>query len=134
MNFNELYIGQSHSITRTFSQKEVSDFSTLSLDTNPLHTDPSYASNSIFKQPIVPGFLTASLFSAIIGTKMPGCGSIYLNQSLSFKRPVYPDEAVTATVAVKELHAEKKHVLLETLCHDQEGNLLIEGMALVKMP
>lgn len=133
MQFKDLYIGQSYSETRIFTHEEIAVFSQLSHDTNPLHTDPEYAQKSLFGQTIVPGFLTASLFSAIIGTQMPGNGTIYLNQNLSFVRPVYPMQEVVATVTVKELYSEKRRALLETLCTDRDGNRLIEGSALVKI-
>lgn len=133
MHFDDLFIGQSYSITRIFTPEEIAVFSQLSHDTNPLHTDPEYATKSIFGQTIVPGFLTASVFSAIIGTQMPGKGTIYLNQNLSFIKPVYPMQEVVATVTVKDLYAEKKRALLETICTDRSGNILIEGSALVKI-
>ena len=119
---------------RTFSQEEVRTFATLSLDTNPLHTDPEYAASSRFGRLIVPGFLSASLFSAIIGTRFPGMGSIYLSQNMRFIHPVFPEEEIVATVLVRELIPEKNRVLLETTCHDVTGNLLIDGEALVKLP
>lgn len=134
MKINEMYVGQSYTMRRTFSQEEVMAFANLSLDTNPLHTDPTYAAGSRFGRLIVPGFLSASMFSAVIGTRFPGVGSIYLNQSMTFLRPVFPDQEITATVKVKELLPEKNRVVLETTCHDDAGNTLIEGCALVKLP
>ena len=134
MRFDELIIGQSHEMHRVFTQQEVTDFAKLSYDTNPLHTDKEFAKNTQFGQLIVPGFLTASLFSAIIGTKFPGFGSIYLNQNMSFRKPVFPGEEVTARVRVKELYPEKHRVLLETVCLDANQQVLIEGTALVKLP
>lgn len=134
MKIDELYIGQSYTMHRTFSQEEVRTFATLSLDTNPLHTDPEYAASSRFGRLIVPGFLSASLFSAIIGTRFPGMGSIYLSQNMRFIHPVFPEEEIVATVLVRELIPEKNRVLLETTCHDVTGNLLIDGEALVKLP
>ena len=116
MRFEELKLGQSYEMRRAFSQQEVMDFAKLSYDTNPIHTDVEYAKTTQFGQLIVPGFLTASLFSAIIGTKFPGNGSIYLNQNMSFRRPVFPEQEVTALVRVKDLFPEKHRVLLETLC------------------
>lgn len=132
MNFEDLYIGQTYSETRTFSHEEIAAFSQLSHDTNPLHTDPEYASKSIFGQTIVPGFLTASIFSSIIGTKLPGNGTIYINQNMQFRKPVYPKQAITATVEVKGLYPEKRRALMETRCTDENGVTLIEGTALVQ--
>lgn len=134
MRFDELRIGQSYEMRRIFTQKEVLDFAKLSYDTNPLHTDEEFAKTTQFGQLIVPGFLTASMFSAIIGTKFPGFGSIYLNQNMSFRRPVYPGAEVVAFVTVKELYPDKHRVLLETVCMDADQQILIEGTALVKLP
>lgn len=134
MKFEELRIGQFYEMKRVFTPKEVADFAELSFDTNPIHTNPSYAKTTQFGQLIVPGFLSASLFSAIIGTKFPGFGSIYLNQSMSFRKPVFLGRTVTAVVRVKELFPEKHRVVLETCCYDENNDVLIEGEALVKLP
>lgn len=134
MRFEELKIGQSYEMQRVFTQQEVMDFAKLSYDTNPIHTDAEYAKTTLFGQLIVPGFLTASLFSAVIGTKFPGFGSIYLNQNMNFRKPVFPNQVVTAVVRVKELFPEKHRALLETCCYDENHESLIEGTALVKIP
>lgn len=134
MKFEELSIGQSYEMSRSFTQQEIMGFSDLSYDTNPLHTDAEYAKNTRFGQLIVPGFLTASLFSAIIGTKFPGFGTIYLNQNLNFRKPVFPNQPVTAVVRVKELYPEKHRALLDTFCFDENREIVIDGTALVKLP
>lgn len=134
MRFDDLKVGMSYEMRRAFSQEEVLGFAELSYDTNPLHVDAEYAKKSFFGKVIVPGFLTGSMFSAIIGTKFPGEGSIYLNQSMSFRAPVFIDQVIVATVRVKELNPEKHRVLLNTYCCDEEGKILIEGEALVKLP
>lgn len=134
MRFEDLKIGMSYEMKRAFSKEEVSQFAALSYDTNPIHLDAEYAKKSMFGRLIVPGFLTGSLFSAIIGAKFPGEGSIYLNQMLNFRKPVYLDQEIIAVVCVKELYPEKHRVLLDTYCHDESGKTLIEGTALVKLP
>lgn len=134
MRFEDLEIGMSYEMKRAFSKEEVRQFAALSYDTNPIHLDAEYAKKSMFGRLIVPGFLTGSLFSAIIGAKFPGEGSIYLNQMLNFRNPVYLDQEITAVVCVKELYLEKHRVLLDTYCHDESGKTLIEGTALVKLP
>lgn len=134
MEFEQLKIGQSYAMSRVFSLQDVKDFASLSYDKNPLHMDAEYAKTTRFGQLIVPGFLTASLFSAIIGTKFPGEGSIYLSQNMSFWKPVFPEKEVIAEVTVKELYPTKRRVLLETSCYDENHELLISGTALVKMP
>lgn len=134
MEFEQLKIGQSYVMSRIFTQQDVKDFASLSYDTNPLHTDAEYAQSTHFGQLIVPGFLTASMFSAIIGTKFPGKGTIYLSQNMSFWKPVFPEKEVIAEVTVKELYPSKRRALLETCCYDENHELLISGTALVKMP
>jgi acyl dehydratase len=134
MRFDDLKIGQFYEMSRIFTQQEVMDFAKLSYDTNPIHTDSEFAKTTQFGQLIVPGFLTGSMFSAIIGTKFPGFGSIYLNQNMSFRKPVFPNQFVTAVVRVKDLFPDKHRVLLETNCYDENRVLLIEGTALVKLP
>lgn len=134
MRFEELKVGQSFEMKRVFTQKEVMEFANLSYDTNPIHTDPEFAKSTQFGQLIVPGFLTASMFSAIIGTHFPGFGSIYLNQNMNFRNPVFLEQEVTAVVCVNALFPEKHRVLLDTLCYDMQQQVLIEGTALVKLP
>lgn len=133
MRFEDLTVGQSYEMKRIFTQQEVMDFAKLSYDINPIHTDVEFAKTTQFGKLIVPGFLTGSLFSAIIGTKFPGFGSIYLNQNMSFRKPVFPGQEVTAVVSVKELYPEKHRILLETMCLDEDQQVLIEGTALVKL-
>lgn len=133
MKFYELKVGMSCSMSKAFTSEEVLTFANLSRDNNPIHINEDYARNSLFGKKIVHGFLSASLFSAIIGTKFPGNGSIYLSQNLNFLRPVFHNQVITATVTVRELYAEKRRVLLETICTDAQGNLLITGSALVKL-
>lgn len=133
MGFEDLSIGMSCQIVKSFSQDDVKAFADLSMDNNPIHLDKEFANNSIFKQNIVHGFLVGSLFSAIIGTKMPGEGSIYLSQNMVFRKPVYWNQLVRAVVKVEVLYPEKQRVLLSTNCYDSDNNVLIEGTALVKV-
>lgn len=134
MRFEDLYVGMTYAMSKAFSSEEVQAFSQLSMDDNPLHIDDDFAKNGLFGRKIVHGFLSASLFSAIIGTKMPGEGSVYLSQSMKFYKPVYHNQIVTAYVTVKELYPNKRRVLLQTECKDEYGNVLIDGDALVKIP
>ena len=134
MRFEDLKVGMSYVMKRSFSQEEVKNFADLSYDTNPIHTDAEYAKKSLFGRLIVPGFLTGSMFSAIIGARFPGEGSIYLSQSMSFRAPVFIDQVIVSTVRVKELYPEKHRVMLDTSCCDEAGKVLIAGEALVKLP
>lgn len=133
MKVTDLHVGMSYTMKRAFSEKEVRLFAELSYDTNPVHLDAQYAEKSMFGQRIVPGFLTASLFSAIIGTRFPGEGSIYLSQNMKFLKPVYFNQVIVAKVIIKEINVKKNRVLLDTCCSTEDDTLLIEGQALVKL-
>ena len=133
MKINELYVGQSASISRRFTTKEVEMFSDLCMDKNPVHLDEKYAQNSVFGNRIVYGFLTASLFSGIIGSILPGNGSIYLNQNMNFRKPVYHNELLTATCTITNIREDKPIVTLETICRNEAGEIVVDGTALIKL-
>ncbi|MBQ2912604.1 MAG: MaoC family dehydratase [Bacteroidales bacterium] len=133
MDINDLYVGQKYVMEKSFTTEDVLNFSEISMDNNPIHIDESYAKSSIFENRIVHGFLTASLFSAIIGTKMPGNGSIYIKQTMNFRKPVYHNQTIRATVKVISINKVKRLVELETTCCDIANNILIDGEALVKL-
>lgn len=126
-------VGDSVSITKTFTQEEVEHFSELSLDANPIHLDPTYAEGTIFGRRIVHGMLVASLFSGLLGNELPGEGSIYLGQTLRFTAPVHAGDEVTATVAVTHIREDKPIVTFSTTCVNAEGMVVIEGEAVVKV-
>ena len=130
----ELFIGQSASISKVFSKEDVEQFADLSEDRNPVHLDKVYAKSTIFKQQIVHGMLTASLFSALLGEKLPGKGTIYLGQTLSFTAPVPIGEKITASVKITNIRDDKPIITLRTLCVDSRGNTVIEGEAVVRVP
>lgn len=128
----DLTIGQTASLTKAFTEKDVESFAELSLDKNELHINDEYAKESIFKQRIVHGFLSGSLISAVIGTILPGKGAIYLHQDMDFKKPVYIGEEITAVVEVERLKEEKRICYLQTRCENREGEVKISGSAIVK--
>lgn len=129
----EFKIGEKASLTKTFTERDVRDFSELSLDKNPLHLDSSYAEGTIFGGQIVHGMLVASLFSALLGTVLPGKGSIYLGQTLNFKAPIYLGDSITATVEIIKIRPDKPIITLGTTAVNSEGALVIDGEAVVKV-
>lgn len=129
---NDIYIGKEASLSKAFTDNDVREFSKLSLDSNPVHLDEEYAKQTIFKQRIVHGFLCGSLISAVIASKLPGPGSIYLHQELNFKKPVFIDETVTAVITVVDMNIEKSIVTLKTICYKGENEVVIEGKAVLK--
>jgi len=126
----ELSVGDSASITRTFTQEDVEAFARLSGDDNPAHVDAEWAAASPFKGRVVHGVLTAGLVSAVLGTKLPGPGAIYMSQTLRWTAPVYPGDKLTATVTVKEIVADKGRAVMETVV-TRDGAAVMVGEALV---
>ena len=133
MKIEEFYIGQSASLKKKFSLDEVKAFAELSLDRNPIHLDEKYAEQSRFGDRIVHGFLVGSLFSAIFGTVLPGEVAIYLHQEMNFRKPVYHDEEITATVTVTNIKKEKSVLYFDTKCENAMGEIVIDGNAVLKI-
>jgi 3-hydroxybutyryl-CoA dehydratase len=127
-------VGDSASLTKTFTENEVLTFASISGDHNPIHMDPQFAAESHFKQQIVHGMLTAGLISAILGMQLPGPGCIYLKQELNFRAPVYFDDTLTAKVTVTKLREDKPIITLETLCTNQDDVLVLDGEAILMLP
>ena len=110
----EIEIGMSVSYSQTITDADVKTFAGISGDRNPVHLDEEYAENSRYKKRIAHGLMTASYFSALFGTKIPGEGCVYVSQSLQFKRPVYLGDTVTAMVEVTSVDLAKKRVFFRT--------------------
>ena len=121
--------GQQASITREVTFADVETFADVSGDTNPVHLDQEFAENSRFKRRIAHGILSASYISAVLGSKLPGPGTIYLSQSITFKAPVFIGDAVTATVTVLNYRPDKHILTLRTECTNQDGVVVLEGQA-----
>lgn len=113
---SEITIGMTASYSQTISDADVKAFAGISGDHNPVHLSEEYAKNSRFKNRIAHGLLTASFFSAIFGTKLPGEGCVYAGQNLQFKKPVYLGDTVVAKVTVIAIDVLKKRVTFETVC------------------
>lgn len=131
---DQLEIGEKASMRKTFTESDVYSFAQISGDTNPLHIDKEYASESLFKEPVVHGMLTAGLISAVIGTRLPGVGTIYLSQSLRFTAPVKFGDTIEAEVEVVAKLEDKNQARLRTICRNQRGQTVIDGEALVMPP
>lgn len=116
LSIDQVQVGMQASMTRQVTDADIQIFADLSGDYNPVHLDDEYASASPFKQRIAHGMLSATFLSTLLGTKLPGEGSIYTSQTLKFVRPVYVNDTVTATVSITHVNLEKKRVTLETVC------------------
>ena len=127
----ELHEGDHAELTRAVDPADVASFVDAVGDHNPLHSDPAYAATTPFKTPIAPGIFTAGMISAVIGTRLPGPGSIYLSQDLAFLKPVRAGDTITARVEVAELLRGRNRVRLKTVCTNQRGEEVLVGEAWV---
>lgn len=132
--FDEIEIGDSAEISRTLKPEDISLFAVSSGDVNPVHLDTEYAEASRFHEVIAHGMWGGALISAVLGTELPGPGTIYLNQSLGFKKPAGIGDTITARVTVREKTEETKRIILACECVDQEGDSVIVGEAEVIAP
>lgn len=131
MEYEKLEIGMYDSLGKTVTESDVVIFAGISLDVNPLHLNEKYAKTTMFKGRIAHGMIGAGLISAVLGTKLPGQGTIYLSQNLKFIAPVKIGDTITAKVEIIELTDAKKMVKLRTTCVNQDGVLVIDGEAKV---
>ena len=131
---DELTVGQSARFSKTITESDVYLFAGITGDLNPAHVDEEYAKGTYFKTRIAHGMLTASFISTIIGTLLPGPGSIYLGQELKFLAPVRFGDTITATAEVDEIIADKKQIRLKTYCTNQDGTVVVDGQAIVSPP
>ncbi len=126
----DLTVGMTASYGRTVTEADVVLFSGISGDTNPVHLNEEFAKETLFQGRIAHGMLSASFISTVLGTKLPGPGAIYLSQSLKFRAPVRAGDTVEATATITEIVAEKKRVVMQTLC-TVKGKVVLEGEAVV---
>ena len=128
---DQLKIGQKASFAKTVTETDVYLFAGITGDINPIHINQEYANNSIFKDRIAHGMLSAGFISAVIGVQLPGPGSIYSGQTLKFLAPVHIGDTITATVEIIEIVAEKGKVILKTTCVNQDGKAVLDGEATI---
>ena len=132
--FDEIAVGDSATSVRSLSQEDIDLFAVVSGDVNPAHMDPAYAETDMFHHIIIHGMWGAGLISAVLGTKLPGPGTIYLGQDLRFRHPVSIGDTITATLTVREKKSEKGDVTLDCLCTNQQGEAVITGTAYARAP
>ena len=132
--FDELKVGDTASSSHTVTQRDIDLFSTVTGDVNPAHVDPAYAETDMFHHIIIQGMWGAGLISAVLGTKLPGPGTIYLGQDLRFRYPVSIGDTITATMTVREKKPEKGDVTLDCVCTEQDGKEVITGTAFTRAP
>lgn len=134
LTIDMLTLGQTESFRKTISESDVYLFAGVTGDMNPAHIDEVYANSTKFGKRIVHGLLVSSFISTVLGTKLPGPGTIYISQSLAFKAPVYIGDTIEAKVSVKEIIKEKNRVILTTEVYNQNNDLVVSGEAMVLAP
>ncbi len=132
--FDEIAIGEEACLTRTLSEDDIQLFALVSGDVNPAHLDADYAATDMFHRVIAHGMWGGGLISAVLGTRLPGPGAIYLSQSLRFLKPVDVGDAITACVRVLEKKPEHCTIVLDCRCRNQHGEDVITGQAEVRAP
>ncbi len=127
-------VGQKASIRKTITEADVVLFGCVTGDMNPLHTDDITAGESRFGKRIAHGMIGAGLISAVLGMQMPGPGTIYIKQTLNFRRPIFINDTVTTMVEVKAIREDKPIATLSTIITNQDGDIVLEGESLVLLP
>lgn len=125
-------VGDTAEITRVAAEDDIASFVEAVGDHNPIHSDRAYAAGTAFGARIAPGIWTAGLISAVIGTRLPGPGTVYLSQDLKFLRPVLLGDIIAARVEVIDVNRERNRVRMRTVCANQRGEPVLTGEALVR--
>lgn len=129
----DLAVGMTASFAKTVTEADIVLFAGISGDTNPVHLNQEYAAGTMFQGRIAHGMLTVGFISAVLGTKLPGPGAIYMSQNLKFKAPVRAGDTVTARATITELFPEKRRVVMRTVCTVGE-TVVVEGEAMLMVP
>lgn len=132
-DIEKIEVGMSVSYSQTITDADIKAFAGISGDHNPVHMSDEYASECRYGKRIAHGFISASFFSALFGTKLPGSGCVYASQELQFKRPVFINDTVLATVTVRSIDVKRKKVLFDTSC-TVRGKIVIQGTAEIFIP
>jgi 3-hydroxybutyryl-CoA dehydratase len=130
-DFDSIEVGRSAERTTAITSELIAGFAALTDDDNPVHLDDDYARGTFFGRRVAHGMISASLMAALIGSELPGSGTIYLSQNLEFKAPVFPGDEVTVRLEVLEKIAASKKIQLRTTARNQAGQLVIDGTAWV---
>ena len=131
---DQLNVGDTAEFAKTVTESDIYLFAGVTGDLNPAHVNEVYAKNTIFKGRIAHGMLSAGFISAVLGTLLPGPGTIYLRQELNFLAPVRIGDTITACAEVVEKLTEKNRVRLRTSCINQDGTRVVDGEATVMAP
>jgi 3-hydroxybutyryl-CoA dehydratase len=125
-------VGDKVSETKIFNKDVVEGFAKLTGDYNPIHFDEEYAALTIFKKPIVHGPLVLTLITTLFANKLPGHGAVYLSHDIKFIMPVYYDDTITAELKIIDI-TSKNHFIIQTTAFNQNNDVVIEGIARLKV-
>lgn len=131
VRYEDIHVGDKASLSKTISEYDVYAFAGVTGDFNPVHVNAEFAKNSLFKQRIAHGMISAGLISAVLGTELPGIDTIYMNQELSFLAPVLYGDTLTATVECIEKDDKKHRIVFHTTVTNQNDKLVTDGKARV---
>jgi phosphotransacetylase/acyl dehydratase len=134
LTFDEIRVGAQASLSRVITEADIASFAAVSGDTNPAHLDPDFAAQERFGGVVAHGMLSGALISTLLGTRLPGPGTIYVAQDLEFLQPVRIGDTVTVTVTVHDKRPEGRRVVLDCLCVNQDGVAVARGRATVIAP
>jgi phosphate acetyltransferase len=132
--YEEIKLGDSATLTRTLKPEDIQLFAIMSGDVNPAHVDPEYAKSSMFREVIAHGMWGGALISTVLGTQFPGPGTIYIDQTLHFSRPVGLGDTITVTLTATRKFDHNHHIIFDCLCTNQDGQKVISGTAEVLAP
>jgi phosphate acetyltransferase len=132
--YDEIQVGDSATITRTLKPQDIQLFAIMSGDVNPAHVDPEYAKSSMFREVIAHGMWGGALISTVLGTQFPGPGTIYIDQTLHFSRPVGLGDVITVTLTATRKFDHNHHIIFDCVCTNQDGQRVIGGTAEVLAP
>ncbi len=124
------HIGDKASITKTFTEKDIRDFAEMTFDDNGMHLDKDMSRKGLFRRPVVHGVLVGSLISSVMGTKLPGKGTILQHEDIAYLNPVYPGETVTADVELISVEEHDKYYIAELngICKNQDGVVVTKAL------
>jgi acyl dehydratase len=132
--FDEIEVGESAVLERRLTWRDIELFAVVSGDVNPAHVDKEYATGDRFHEIVAHGMWGASLISTLLGTRLPGPGTIYLEQTLRFRHPVTIGDVISVSVTVVSKDARRHRVVLQCRCVNQRGETVVDGTAKVLAP
>ncbi|HVC11238.1 MAG TPA: MaoC/PaaZ C-terminal domain-containing protein, partial [Burkholderiales bacterium] len=132
--YDEIQVGDSATLSRTLKPEDIQLFAVMSGDVNPAHVDPEYAKSSLFHEVIAHGMWGGALISTVLGTQFPGPGTIYVDQTLHFSRPVGLGDTISVTLTATRKFDHNHHILFDCVCINQDRQTVIRGTAEVLAP